>query len=116
MTSSELTDVEPPPHDPGEAGPAARGIVAGARALRAGVTEARAAPAVRLRAARAAYEAARDDVVRQQLAALPLTRLKETTQGRLRLGAIEAAGYRTVGQAAAVGVAGLQQLRDRAVE
>ena len=32
------------------------------------------------------------NVVRQQLAALPLTRLKETTQGRLRLGAIEAAG------------------------
>ena len=40
-----------------------------------------------------------DDVVYRQLTELPLTRLKETTQGRLRLGAIEAAGYRTVGQA-----------------
>jgi SNF2 family DNA or RNA helicase len=53
---------------------------------------------------------ARDDVVRQQLAELPLARLKETTQGRLRLGAIEAAGYRTVGQAAAAGVFRLQQI------
>ena len=40
----------------------------------------------RRRAARAAYEAARDDVVYRQLAELPLARLKETTQGRLRLG------------------------------
>jgi superfamily II DNA or RNA helicase len=111
VTSGQLADVEPPPQDPAEAGPPdARGLVAGARSLRAGISEARAAPATRLRAARAAYEAARDDVVRQQLAALPLARLKETTQGRLRLGAIEAAGYRTVGQAAALGVAGLQQL------
>ena len=46
----------------------------------------------------------------RQLAELPLERLKETTQGRLRLGAIEAAGYRTVGQAGAAGVAGLQQI------
>jgi SNF2 family DNA or RNA helicase len=49
-------------------------------------------------------------VVYRQLAELPLTRLKETTQGRLRLGTIEAAGYRTVGQAAAAGVARLQQI------
>ena len=48
--------------------------------------------------------------MRQQLAELPLARLKETTQGRLRLGLIEAAGYRTVGQAAAAGVTRLQQI------
>jgi hypothetical protein len=48
--------------------------------------------------------------VRQQLDTLPLARLKDTTQGRLRLGAIEAAGYRTVGQAAAAGVNRLQQV------
>jgi SNF2 family DNA or RNA helicase len=53
---------------------------------------------------------ARDDVVRQQLAELPLARLKETTQGRLRLGAIEAAGYRTVGQAEAAGIHRLEQI------
>jgi SNF2 family DNA or RNA helicase len=110
VTSNELTDIEPSPEGPGEAGPAARVLVAQARALRTGLSEALAAPAIRLRAARAVYETARDDVVRQQLATLPLTRLKETTQGRLRLGAIESAGYRTVGQAAAVGVARLQQI------
>ena len=78
MTSGQLADVEPPPQDPAEAGPPdARGLVAGARSLRAGISEARAAPATRLRAARAAYESARDDVVRQQLAALPLARLKD---------------------------------------
>ena len=52
MTSSKLADVEPPPQDPGEA---------------------RAAPTVRLRAARAAYETARDDVVRQLLLVRVLT-------------------------------------------
>jgi SNF2 family DNA or RNA helicase len=93
-----------------EAGIPARELVAQARALRTGISQAVAAPSARLRAARAAYEMARDDVVRQQLATLPLARLKETTQGRLRLGLIEAAGYRTVGQAAAVGAAGLQRI------
>jgi superfamily II DNA or RNA helicase len=87
-----------------------RALVAEARDLRTGLAAVVAAPPTRLRAARAAYEAARDDVVCRQLAELPLTRLKETTQGRLRLGAIEAAGYRTVGQAAAAGVARLQQI------
>jgi SNF2 family DNA or RNA helicase len=93
-----------------ETGTDARALVAQTKALRTGISEAVAAPSARLRTARAAYEMARDDVVRQQLATLPLARLKETTQGRLRLGLIEAAGYGTVGQAAAVGIAGLQQI------
>jgi hypothetical protein len=89
---------------------APRVLVGQARTLRDGISAAVAAPAARLRTARAAYEIARDDVVRQQLDTLPLARLKDTTQGRLRLGAIEAAGYRTVGQAAAAGVNRLQQV------
>jgi SNF2 family DNA or RNA helicase len=68
------------------------------------------APSAALGIARSAYDAARDELVYQQLDELPLARLKETTQGRLRLGAIEAAGYRTVGQAGAAGVFGLQQI------
>ena len=96
--------------DPSQAGPLARTLVAQGRAVRTAISEVTAAPAIRRQAARAAYEMARDDVVHQQLATLPLARLKETTQGRLRLGLIEAAGYRTVGQAAAVGVARLQQI------
>src|SRR5580693_758477 len=91
--------------------PAPRALVSQARAFRKDVAEAVAAPPARLRAARATYELARDDVVRQQLAELPLARLKETTQGRLRLRLIEAAGYRTVGQAAAAGVVRLQQIQ-----
>jgi SNF2-related domain/Protein of unknown function (DUF2510) len=93
-----------------EPGAPSRALVAQARALRTGISEALVAPAVRLRAARHAYEAVRDDVVRQQLAALPLARLRETTQGRLRLGPIEAAGYRTVGSAASAGAMKLQQI------
>ena len=99
MTSGKVIEAGHSPEDQDD--PAPRALVAQARDLRAGLAEIAAAPPARRRAARAAYEAARDDVVYRQLAELPLTRLKETTQGRLRLGAIEAAGYRTVGQAGA---------------
>ena len=108
MTSGKVIEAGHSPEDQDD--PAPRALVAQARDLRAGLAEIAAAPPARRRAARAAYEAARDDVVYRQLAELPLARLKETTQGRLRLGAIEAAGYRTVGQAGAAGVAGLQQI------
>jgi superfamily II DNA or RNA helicase len=108
VTAEKLIEVEPPPED--RDGLVPRALVGQARALRTGISAAAAAPAARLRRARAAYEIARDDVVRQQLDELPLARLKDTTQGRLRLGAIEAAGYRTVGQAAAAGVPRLQQI------
>ncbi len=108
MTSEEVIEARSLPE--GER-PAPRALVSQARALREAVSVVVAAPPARLRAARAAYELARDDVVRQQLAELPLARLKETTQGRLRLGLIEGAGYRTVGQAAAAGVIRLQQIQ-----
>src|SRR5580700_2273885 len=108
MTSEEVIEAGSLPE--GE-GPAPRALVSQAGALREAISVVVAAPPARLRAARATYELARDDVVRQQLAELPLARLKETTQGRLRLGLIEAAGYRTVGQAAAAGTARLQQIQ-----
>lgn len=44
-----------------------------------------------------AFRALRDEMVRRELAGIPLARLKETTAGRLRLGALEHAGYTTVG-------------------
>jgi SNF2 family DNA or RNA helicase len=90
--------------------PAPRALVAYARDLRAGLTTVTAAPAATRGAARSAYGAARDELVSRQLAELPLARLKETTQDRLLLGPIEAAGYRTVGQADRAGVYGLEQL------
>ncbi|MFH8474066.1 DEAD/DEAH box helicase [Streptomyces sp. NPDC018000] len=39
-----------------------------------------------------------DSLVRRELSAIPVTRLKDVTEGRLRLGAIEQAGFTTVGQ------------------
>jgi superfamily II DNA or RNA helicase len=85
-------------------------LVKRARALRSEISGAVEAPSIRFLAARHAYEAVRDDLVRQQLATLPLKRLRETTQGRLRLGVVESAGYRTVGQAAAAGRYRLEQI------
>lgn len=91
-------------------GPSARALVARARALRAGISEVLTAPDLRRRTARATFETVRSHIARQQVDAMPLARLKETTQGRLRLGVIESAGYRTVGAAAAAGQYRLQQL------
>jgi superfamily II DNA or RNA helicase len=88
----------------------AHDLVKRARALRSEISGAVEAPSIRFLAARHAYEAVRDDLVRQQLATLPLKRLRESTQGRLRLGVVESAGYRTVGQAAAAGRFRLEQI------
>lgn len=85
-------------------------LVKRARAIRSEIAGAVAAPSIRFRAARHAYEVVRDDLVRQQLDTLPLKRLRETTQGRLRLGVVESAGYRTVGQAMAAGRFRLEQI------
>jgi len=43
-----------------------------------------------------AFSALRQQMVRRELATIPLARLRETTQGRLRLGQLERAGFRTV--------------------
>ena len=46
--------------------------------------------------ARTAYEAARAEAVRDELARLPVSRLRDMTTGQLRLGALEAVGFTTV--------------------
>lgn len=46
--------------------------------------------------AKKAYATVRDKLVRQQLESIPLSKLKDTTDGRVRLGVIESAGYKTV--------------------
>ncbi len=91
-------------------GVASRALISDARQLRAQIGYGLAEPNRRRRAARLAFDTARDDLVRQQLNSMPLERLKETTEGRLRFGAIERAGYRTVGAAAAAGRYRLEQL------
>jgi SNF2-related domain len=84
--------------------------MARSRQLRSGIKEAAAAPNLRRQAAKRVFDALREEVVREQIATMPLARIKETTQGRLRLGPIENAGYRTVGAAAAAGHHRLQQI------
>ncbi|MEE1807398.1 DEAD/DEAH box helicase [Streptomyces sp. BE133] len=39
-----------------------------------------------------------DSLIRRELSAIPVSRLKDVTEGRLRLGAVEQAGFTTVGQ------------------
>ncbi|MFE6761151.1 DEAD/DEAH box helicase [Streptomyces sp. NPDC057689] len=51
-----------------------------------------------------------DDLVRADLAAIPVARLKDVTEGRLRLGAIEQAGLTTVGQVYGAGRYELRQI------
>lgn len=60
--------------------------------------------------AKEAFDKARADLVRKQLSEMPLGRLRETTDGRVRLGLIEAAGFATVGQAVEAGRSRLEQI------
>lgn len=60
--------------------------------------------------ARRSFEIVRDDLVRQQLESIPLARLRETTEGRVRFKAIEAAGYTTVASVLDAGPARLYRI------
>jgi superfamily II DNA or RNA helicase len=57
-----------------------------------------------------AYRAERDRVVEDQIDRMPLERLKEASEGRLRLGTVERAGYNTVGAARRAGLWRLQAI------
>lgn len=94
-------DVAPDPRD----------VLAEARRLREASSEARAETARRHAAAAKAYAKARDEVVTRQLAEMPVARLRETTQGGVRFGAIEAAGYTTVAKVAKASPQRLMQIR-----
>ena len=74
----------------------ARAVLKQAKQLRDKGNRALAERAGRAQAARTAYEAARDEVVARQLAAMPIRKLRETTEGGARFGAIESAGFATV--------------------
>jgi SNF2 family DNA or RNA helicase len=91
-------------------GSSARSLVSQARSLRIDVVDTLAAPEARRSSARRAYEVLRRDVVQRHMATMPLTRIRETTQGRLRLTAIEKAGYSSVGAVAAAGQYQLQSV------
>lgn len=91
-------------------GSAARSVVRRAKLLQADTAGAMAGTATRRQSARRAYEMLRHDVVQRQLATMPLARIKETTEGRLRIGAIERAGYKSVGAVVAAGSQRLQAI------
>jgi SNF2 family DNA or RNA helicase len=74
----------------------ARAVVKRARHLRDEIGRALAESAQREHAAREAYESARDEIVDRQLAAMSIEKLRETTEGGVRFGAIKAAGFTTV--------------------
>ena len=94
-----------------EPGAAARDLIHRAKALSTAIGTAAAAVESRRQEARGAYELARANVVRARLDELPLDKIKEVTQGRLRLSAIEQAGYRSVGAVLRAGPAMLQAIR-----
>ncbi|MFE7368325.1 DEAD/DEAH box helicase [Streptomyces anulatus] len=83
---------------PVPAGRAVRELLARAERL---LESARAVPADRgdaVAAVRSVLDPLLDSLVGRELAAIPVSRLKDVTEGRLRLGALEQAGFGTVGQ------------------
>ena len=74
-------DAEREPSQEVSPGASARLVLATAKYLREAADEALAAADERRAAAQATYEAARDEIVHRQLAAMPIARLRETTVG-----------------------------------
>ncbi|MDA8207975.1 MAG: DEAD/DEAH box helicase, partial [Actinomycetota bacterium] len=88
----------------------AKAFVRQASALRAQIDHALDAPRAWRVTARHAYTQAVEAMVYEQLFSIPIARIRETTEGRLRLGLIEAAGYQTVGQVFAAGAHRLEAI------
>ena len=63
-----------------------------------------------VRAVRTALKPLLDEAVRQELDAIPVSRLQDVTEGRLRLGSVEGGGLRTVGQVLDAGPYRLRQI------
>ncbi|ELS56107.1 DEAD/DEAH box helicase [Streptomyces viridochromogenes] len=62
-------------------------------------------------AVRAALEPIHEQLARRELEVIPVARLSDLTEGRLRLGEVEKGGFRTVGQVLDAGSYRLRQLR-----
>ncbi|MGW3329684.1 DEAD/DEAH box helicase [Streptomyces rubiginosohelvolus] len=91
-------------------GGAARELLARAERL---LESARAVPADRAEAeaaVRSVLDPLLDALVDGELAHIPVSRLKDVTEGRLRLGALEQAGFGTVGQVHGTGRYALRQI------
>jgi ERCC4-related helicase len=93
------------PVDPGSG--AARRLLRQAEDLSAALGNAARAPEARRQEARRAYARLQLEAAADELAKMPLERIKDVTQGRLMLGAIEKAGFRTVGSVLTAGPSAL---------
>ncbi|MFJ9688300.1 DEAD/DEAH box helicase [Streptomyces bacillaris] len=83
---------------PGATGRAVRELLAGAEALLGRSAAVREDHARAVDAVRTVLDPLVSALVDQELTAIPVTRLKDVTEGRLRLTALEQAGFTTVGQ------------------
>ena len=88
-----------------------KAVIKEARRLRDATHSVLAVTEERRAKARERYEVARDEVVDRQLNEMPIARLRETTHGGVRWKALEAAGFRTVAQAASADPLQLQRIR-----
>ena len=89
-------------------GPAARRLLSRAEGDAAAAVTVLGIAEERRQEARAAYEAARAEAVRDELAQMPVSRLRDMTAGQLRLGPLEAVGYTTVASVVGARVGRLQ--------
>ena len=89
---------------------APREVLADGGRLRAAARDVVADHGRAVEAVRAALAPITDELARRELAEIPVARLKDVTEGRLRLGAIEAAGFATVDQVLTADRYGLRQI------
>ena len=81
-----------------------------AASMRTNIQELQQAEAQALAAVRAAYTGFHEAAVRAELDRIPVSRLKDATGGRLRLGQLEKAGYTTVASVLNASPARLRQV------
>lgn len=105
MTGTGPPDVSAATAEPGTG--AARAVIRRAQELSAALGDALAAPALRKQEAQRAYGKVCLEAAADELAGMPLERIKDVTHGRLMLAAIENAGFRTVGSVLTAGPSAL---------
>ena len=91
MSAAAPSTAQPP-----AAGREAQALLTAMAAVTQTAAKALEAPAVARRAVADHFAALRKSMVRRELSTIPVGRLKEVTEGRLRLGKLESAGYKTV--------------------
>ncbi len=88
----------------------AREVLAEARRLRDAAGAVLADHAGAVEAVRTALAPLHDELADRELESIPVARLRDVTEGRLRLGALEAAGYESVGRVLRAGRYQLRQI------